>query len=402
MINPSYTFDVYQEGSPTLKIAQYVHVSAAPPPGGIESTFTFNIRTETTKRCEGHIPRDCIADVIGLQRSEVMMNSLYGLLDIGLLWQTILCGFLIHFILSFASMLYRIYNTQHYAFTIESNFDRQKNHCLIDALQCHTNHLIKYLGYLDLCHLSKYSPERRQQMFTLSQPGGHPHNWNKICGACLKELNSLNEKLEDFNWKVFTSVPVRTQAAEKNNIAPMSGDQSASTLTYRGTMTNGIQRDTQQQPTNKVTESSSSNLVQFLKKKPVFSTLLSELPDSKSRQLFADVQIHIWACEALSNLAAASYVEDKYGVVQRSLPDIINTIISLHDNVEKHFKLASTGVRRHQKDTGALDVPLKYLLQTTLKASVYQMIQVFGKHILNLPISSDTLKKVKQFVDYRE
>ncbi|KAK3102959.1 hypothetical protein FSP39_015277 [Pinctada imbricata] len=52
MINCSYTFDVYQEGSPTLKIAQYVHVSAAPPPGGIESTFTFNIRTETTKRRE--------------------------------------------------------------------------------------------------------------------------------------------------------------------------------------------------------------------------------------------------------------------------------------------------------------------------------------------------------------
>jgi hypothetical protein len=39
--------------------------------------------------------------------------------------------------------------------------------------------------------------------------GGHPHNWNKLCIACLTEIDNLNQKIQEENWKVFANVPVR-------------------------------------------------------------------------------------------------------------------------------------------------------------------------------------------------
>ena len=47
----------------------------------------------------------------------------------------------------------------------------------------------------------------------------------------------------------------------------------------------------------------------------------------------------IFSCAGLSNLVAASYEEDKYGVVQKCLPDILLTLLSLHE-VESYILLA--------------------------------------------------------------
>ena len=49
-----------------------------------------------------------------------------------------------------------------------------------------------------------------------------------------------------------------------------------------------------------------------------FSLSLSlQLPDTVNQELYSDSQLQVWAIIGLSELVAASYAEDSYGVVQR-------------------------------------------------------------------------------------
>ena len=57
----------------------------------------------------------------------------------------------------------------------------------------------QYLAYQDLCEVASHSPSRRQEIFSLSQPGGHPHNWLAISVSCLRLLQGITDQMTDFN-----------------------------------------------------------------------------------------------------------------------------------------------------------------------------------------------------------
>ena len=61
---------------------------------------------------------------------------------------------------------------------------------------------------------------------------------------------------------------------------------------------------------------------------------------------------------------------------------LAHMIFRLFQNIEKHFKLTGGVARRSQKDTPAGDVTLKFLLQSTVKSSIYRIINTFGNHIM--------------------
>lgn len=315
------------------------------------------------------------------------MDSVYGLLDLALLWQSVLCGLLVHVSWSLTTLLIKVYITERFCFPIESMLDDRKNQCLIDALQCDQNPVVKYLGYLDLCLLSKHSPERRRTVFSLSQPGGHPHNWSKLSTSCLSAITALSGRIQDANWQVFSQASVRPA---NDDIKKSATSHQGSTLTYRG---DSVKKDT-------TTPQPAKNGSSFWKTKPVISYFLTEFPDAKSRKLFASAQLDIWAVEALCNLVAASFREDNYGVVQKTLPQILTSVIKLQENVEKHLKLVSSG--RRNGGRGSLDLPLKYVLHSSLKSCIYRIINVFGAHLLNLDLPSDTSYKLKLFMDFKE
>lgn len=342
----------------------------------------------------GSIPRGWIADSLSLRYgSEYRLDSLYGLLlDFRLLWQTFVCGLFLQFTWSYGALLYRVYNTEHFEFPIVSMFDNFKNKCLVDALSCRDVPLIQSLGFYDLNILSKYSITRRRELFSLSQPGGHPHNWNKIIAVCLSVVNELSDQIQDANWKILASAPVRQQNGDKHAAHNIS------------TVGNGHAMDTSKTHTQLETKVTLHNKIfGIIKKLPGLNSLsTAEVPENKNKNLFLSCQIQVWSVEALSCLVEASYTEDNYGVVQMSLSNIITSILSLQENVEKHFKLTGGVTRRSQKDPPATDVTLKYLLQTTIKASIYRIVNTFGKHLMELHLPVETEKKIRHFIDFRE
>lgn len=67
----------------------------------------------------------------------------------------------------------------------------------------------------------------------------------------------------------------------------------------------------------------------------IIKNLYNENPNYKTNQLFVDSFLVINALKGLSNLAMASINEDEYGILQRTLPDIINTFVSLQKILER-------------------------------------------------------------------
>ncbi|OWR48219.1 nucleoporin NDC1 like protein [Danaus plexippus plexippus] len=79
-------------------------------------------------------------------------------------------------------------------FPIES----EKQMTIYDALS-QRSQFTGYLGAIDLKHLSMVDPVRRSQIFTLSQPGGHPRNWNNLLEKCLFIIKEFNKELDSVN-----------------------------------------------------------------------------------------------------------------------------------------------------------------------------------------------------------
>ncbi|XP_052774035.1 nucleoporin NDC1-like [Mya arenaria] len=337
----------------------------------------------------GGIPRDFIASSLSLNYGPgPRLDSMRGLLfDVALLWQTLLLGVFIQFSWTLAALLHKIYNTESYEFPISTMFDNFKNKCLVDAMSCTSLPLLQALGFQDLNHLSKHSLGRRKELFSLSQPGGHPHNWNKILAVCLSVLNELSEGVQEVNWKILASAPVRKPSAEKHAVTTEGGktesseaDQNEKKSTVRERIINGIKR----RPEMK------------------FFTREGGEPN-KSKNLFATAYLQIWTVEALASLVGASVREDLFGVVQMSLSDIVSNILNLHENVDKHFKLTGgVGRRSAREGGGASDLSLKYQLQASIKASIYNIVNTFGKHLLEVGLPPETEKRLQHFLHYRE
>ena len=83
---------------------------------------------------------------------------------------------------------------------------------------------LQYHAYQDLWLLCQHSPRRRQVLFSLSQPGGHPHSWTAVSGQCLAMLNMVNTAIRNANETIMTGVPASAVVPEKQpTVANISG-----------------------------------------------------------------------------------------------------------------------------------------------------------------------------------
>ncbi|XP_032883997.1 nucleoporin NDC1 isoform X1 [Amblyraja radiata] len=148
----------------------------------------------------GYVPRAWISASTTLQKDSTQhcLDTLAGLFDLPLLYTTWLSGTFILVTWYITWVLFKIYITEVFQFSVQSNFGEEADQCLPKVLTTNVSRCIKYLALQDLALLSQYSPCRRQEVFSLSHPGGHPHNWIAISGECLALLNDLTQKLIEY------------------------------------------------------------------------------------------------------------------------------------------------------------------------------------------------------------
>ncbi|XP_058408448.1 nucleoporin NDC1 isoform X3 [Diceros bicornis minor] len=146
----------------------------------------------------GHIPKAWISTAMDLQIDEQFhrpLDTVSGLLNLSLLYHVWLCGVFLLMTWYVSWILFKIYATEAHLFPVQAPFAEESDECLPKVLNSNPPLIIKYLALQDLMLLSQYSPSRRQEVFSLSQPGGHPHNWTAISRECLNLLNDMTQKL---------------------------------------------------------------------------------------------------------------------------------------------------------------------------------------------------------------
>lgn len=69
---------------------------------------------------------------------------------------------------------------------------------LVQALANTKVPIVRQLAALDLYTLPEFNDiyNRRQQIYALSIPGGHPYNLNALSAQCLSLINAYNDKLQ--------------------------------------------------------------------------------------------------------------------------------------------------------------------------------------------------------------
>ncbi|KAM8929997.1 nucleoporin NDC1 [Pelodytes ibericus] len=145
----------------------------------------------------GYIPRTWMQSVMNLQtdKHQPPLDTLRGLLNLSLFYQTWLSGTFLLITWHMVWLFFRIFATEARVFPVQSSFAEEAEKCLPNVLSGNAPPLVKYLAFQDLVLLSQYSPSRRQEVFSLSQPGGHPYNWTSISRECLNLLNNLTARL---------------------------------------------------------------------------------------------------------------------------------------------------------------------------------------------------------------
>uniref|UniRef100_A0A8C1P019 Nucleoporin NDC1 n=1 Tax=Cyprinus carpio TaxID=7962 RepID=A0A8C1P019_CYPCA len=163
----------------------------------------------------GYVPKTWISSTLHLQIDSSLqpLDSLTGLLDFSLLYHLSISGTFLYFTWYLTVLLFRIYVTEAYSFPVQSTFTEDAEQCLPKVL-AETNTLVmKFLALQDLALLSQHSLSRRLEVFSLSQPGGHPHNWNAISRECMSLLSELTQRLLAHQDAVASNGRVKSQSA---------------------------------------------------------------------------------------------------------------------------------------------------------------------------------------------
>ncbi|KAK2102527.1 Nuclear pore complex subunit [Saguinus oedipus] len=123
------------------------------------------------------------------------------------------------------------------------------------------------------------------------------------------------------------------------------------------------------------------------------------------RLFFSDAQMHIWALEDLSHLVAASYAEGRFGIVQTTLPAILNTLLTLQEAVDKYLKLPHASSKPPRISGSLVNTSyktLRFAFRASLKTAIYRITATFGEHLNAVQTSAEHQKILQQFLEFKE
>ena len=347
----------------------------------------------------GNKPRSVVSEVYSVYLEDPPLDNVVNLMRSGI-W----IGLWFYTSLFFVSVytmrtIFNIILTEPMKFPIESSGNLVLHNAL--ALRSEFN---GYLGAQDLRIMSMTDTGRRQQIYTLSQPGGHPRNWNNLMEQCISIINDFSKELDAVNGD--------GKPSETENSALRNGNGGTSNgFTYSGNLRNMAQspklkelkdhnKSKAEETFGNVVKEEFNVFLQKLCQKPGISYLFGELTDTKLKFLLMQAQPVMWTCEGLANIAAASLNEDKYGVVQNDLPIVISTLINLKQNLDKLTKPGLVPRKHILNDVIA--IKMKTALISSVKRSIYKIAITFSKYIHEIPLDPDIQVALQPFLMCKE
>ncbi|XP_053946640.1 nucleoporin Ndc1 [Anastrepha ludens] len=282
---------------------------------------------------------------------------------------------------------------------------------LVDALNCSIVPIVQSLGARDLYNIALNSAEsRRKEIFALSVPGAHPYNWTQLSAQCLSLINAFTEELAASLKKIsvvkttplFATVKptTATEAAEKILLR-----QYNETYGIRRMMTEKCAENTETTKTMSPACKRIHDQIEKMKKQfeqtwraifraiPGLFYMFGEPDGAKTAFLLSNSDTILKVVQGLAGICAASLNEDKYGVVQMTLPQIIKTLLTLKTELDK---LNNVNLNGKKLDRNYIT------LKNGVKRSLYNICTVFRDYLPDLVDSREDLRKLHCYVNYVE
>ncbi|KAG5321169.1 NDC1 protein, partial [Pseudoatta argentina] len=344
---------------------------------------------------------------ISMQVEVKPLDTVSRLLNLSLIWQLWLYQFIFMLITNNTNMLFEIYLTEWapFKFGLSGAYTADSSETtLIDVLSMDKIPIMQHLGYLDLVTLAQKEKMRRNMLFTLSQPGGHPYNWNCVVQKSTKllekfslDLNAISIKSQD--QSCYSTLTARVPPVQQSkyiyhmrklvpDTAPISVSEDVKEVPYSGSF---IQKFIKQKK---------DAFTAYLLSKPLINYIFGEQDDNKIRYALQNGQLVIWAAEAISSLTVFSLSEDSYGIVQKDVPVIINTLLSVKQALDKLSKSAMLARKMQADDKLIREIFTS--LRSAIKRSLYRIVINFEPYINDLSLELSIIEQLQGFLNYKE
>uniref|UniRef100_A0A672RHW1 Nucleoporin NDC1 n=1 Tax=Sinocyclocheilus grahami TaxID=75366 RepID=A0A672RHW1_SINGR len=340
------------------------------------------------------------------------LDSLTGLLDFSLLYHLSISGTFLYLTWYLTVLLFRICVTEAYSFPVQSTFTEDAEQSLPKVLAEKNTLVMKFLALQDLALLSHHSLSRRLEVFSLSQPGGHAHNWNAISRECLSLLSELTQRLVAHQDAVASNGRVKSQSASSDTRSASSSSSGKTPRLSVPLRTPGSVFKSSVGGANNALTAPFTPDVNSPFSSPAIRRLVGQ-QDRQSPCFGTEQSPHImrrgpklWsASTGLSHLVAASFSEDQFGVVQTTLPNVLSCLVVLLEAVDRHFKLphaSSKPVRTICSMGDSTYKTLRFALRAALKTAIYKITTTFGEHLNAVNISTEHRKRLQQFLEFKD
>lgn len=391
--------------------------------------------------------------------SDFVLNGNVHVYDVKLLLVTWILTTHILSNLYLMAHLIHVFLTQPQIFPIESGslgegnvFSRDQRQAiseltLVQALGNTKISIVRQLAALDLYKLSVYGDiyQRRKQIFALSIPGGHPYNWNELSNQCIALINAyhadLSTAIRNLNrdglqikanaygmsaTHMKMAQPVAPNVPEFRSSTPTSATELAEKIRIRQyNETCGIRNMMAPDAEHDVRllspiKQMADPCARFNQKVGILNQKLAnakqaimnvtairylfganEMAQMQALLALPKVDEVCWIVQGISMIAVHSLLEDRYGVVQINLPDIIRTLLQLRETINHlpggFLASASPYQRASQaKPNGAL------VLRNAVKRSLYHICITFNEYLPDLVKASSDLRILQNYIEFSE
>lgn len=308
-------------------------------------------------------------------------------------------------------LFFELFLTQPVYFPIDSI--NKDDLTLPQAIGMNNIPIIQHLACLDAFTLSCWCLNRRKEIFTLSQPGGHPHNWNNLIQNLLKitteftqTLNKSTSMLLENDCKPkkeerkFSDLISKTPTEFKRfrNIRNMSYREPDSLNIINISQNHSLQLISERKDDwLKLWMEKLNNFCSILKSKLGFDFIFGELPEVNIQYCLANGQIIIWTVQCLSNLSTAALSEDVYGIVQKDLSVIISNLVELKLSVEKLNRLPSL----NKRTADDFNSKMKSSINSAIKRSIFYICKDYAPYLKDLKLNKEVSMFLQSFINNR-
>lgn len=359
--------------------------------------------------------------------------------------------------MSLMAFLFQVFLTEPKAFPIESKSVLQQTVpevTLVQALGNSNVPIIRQLAALDLYTLSEFHDayNRRKQIYTLSVPGGHPNNWNALSGQCMSLINAYNHELKElieemkktfpnikynnnqlYGQKNFmkSSTMLSTPVSQILSSTPTTASEMADRIRIRQfNEGSGMRNMLSPMPTMLATNEQlispirpiidpcarfnqaveainqrAQGFTQFLFQLPGVNYLFGQSEMAKFHKLLSISKAEEigWILQGLTSIVVHSIQEDRYGVVQTNLTEIISTILQFRDTVNKipSFGILGSSSTSFNRNSSS-KINGIVVIRNAVKRCLYHISITFEEYLPDLINDPNDLRILQNYIEFME